>query len=255
MLFRSPSHLATFYSLANAFTDRHRALGTFETNAFGLENSASAIFPLAARFNHSCAPSAKASWHAPSGCLRVFALRDIAVGEEIFTYYIGRKQLYGATRESRRGALEFGWNFVCACEVCQKEGEEVRASDRRRLRLAAIRESLPRLEPVDAEAHLRASGRALRLLEEEGYWTDSEEFASHAASVCAYHSDWSSASRWGRVAWEASRDEYGEDHLVSVRMKELAEDPRRFTLAGKGTHLDLEKATEEALGRWASMLR
>lgn len=179
----------------------------------------------------------------------MFALQDIAVGEEIFTSYIGQKQLYGATRKSRRGVLEFGWNFVCTCVVCSLEGDELRASDRRRLSLAAIGESLPRFEPVNAEAHLRASGRALKLLEEEGYSLDSEEFASNAASVCAYHSDWSSASRWGRLAWEASRDQYGGDHRVAKGMKELEEDPRRFVFAGKGVYCDLRKVTDEALGR------
>jgi len=90
-----------FLSLRNAHSgSQHDRLcnpifGTFKSNAFAISDTTSAICMLASRFNHSCSLNARYSWHAAGGLLRIYALREIAVGEEIFVSYISGKHVYG----------------------------------------------------------------------------------------------------------------------------------------------------------------
>jgi hypothetical protein len=81
----SPDEKKKFLSLKNAHSGSQRfnnlIIGSFNSNAFAVSDTASAICMLAFRFNHSCSPNARYSWHAAGGRLRIYALREIAVGE------------------------------------------------------------------------------------------------------------------------------------------------------------------------------
>lgn len=245
----SPSQLNIFKSLANSYNDRQSELGIFETNAFNLDSSASAIFVVMARFNHSCSPNAKASFHPSTGKLRVFALCTIFAGEEICTSYINRNTLYGSARATRQRLLEAGWRFNCTCTCCNLIGEALKVSDRRRLRLAAMQTSLqPPSDSTNAERDLRACGRGLKLLEEEEYSMDSDDFTNYAASLCAFHQDYESSRIWSKLAYQSCGEEYGFDSDIAFMKKELME-TSNYAKRGEGEYKDLSAVTKELLER------
>lgn len=198
----------TFYALANSFpsagpTARSVEKGIWETNSYELASppGSTGIYPQCARFNHSCTPNAMASLNPLTGTVRVHVIKPdgIAAGDEVLTSYLAPKVLFGSSRDLRRKTLEEGWSFVCGCEACVRPddggGTE---SDRRRLRIAALRESIPRLKPAEGEAEevLEKVARAIKLLTDEGLGGLKDPFATAAANVCAYHGDYHASARW-----------------------------------------------------------
>eukprot|EP00798_Chlamydomonas_sp_ICE-L_P028972 gene28973-32159_t len=72
-----------------------------------------AIYPSAARFNHSCQPSCGLSFDA-WGCLRVTALQRVRRGVELTICYVDPK----ASRAARRARLKEQYGFDCDCVKC-----------------------------------------------------------------------------------------------------------------------------------------
>ncbi|EPQ53510.1 SET domain-containing protein [Gloeophyllum trabeum ATCC 11539] len=104
----------------------------FTTNAITLTTPSLSpigviISPLAALFNHSCAPNAVIVFptHGSSSVnIRVVTLRDLHPGEEVLTAYVDTT----LPRRERQQALRETYNFTCTCELCvseEKEGGEV----------------------------------------------------------------------------------------------------------------------------------
>jgi len=78
------------------------------------------IFPLTARINHSCDPTAQLQSRAFSDChVDVVALQDLAAGQEITISYLDRKQF--RSRHQRRRELQSKYLFTCDCRLCRFE--------------------------------------------------------------------------------------------------------------------------------------
>ncbi|GAA5920056.1 hypothetical protein JCM5296_003171 [Sporobolomyces johnsonii] len=254
---------SAFYALSNAYMDEETEPGIFDTNGFSLSSASSApsfgIFPLTSRLNHSCVPNVKASYDPLSRRMRTHVLRTIEPGEELFTAYLGRRDLYGLERYRRRDRLKKGWNFDCRCEVCAatataaaaaEGGTQSDASDHRRRRLGELRrDAAAGLRPRDVERVLRECGEALKLLEEERICLDGDEFALAAARACAFAQDYASARIWARVGWRSAREEYGGDGELAKRLAEVVREPRKLLPPGlKGERRELGTLTGEVLG-------
>ncbi|BGP19305.1 hypothetical protein JCM10213v2_007393 [Rhodosporidiobolus nylandii] len=237
-----------FYELANAYEGDPRSSrerGIFDTNAFSLSPeirfsssgpspASFGIFRITSRFNHSCRPNVRTSYHPSSRSMQVHVLTDVAAREELFTTYLGRQNLYGLNTDTRKMRLKRGWGFDCSCPVCLLLPAEQEASDSRRSELAGLRAGLPGLRPIDAEKVLLHCGRARDLLEAEGLFLDSDEFTSVAAKVCAWHKDWASAKVWAELARTSASAEYGERSELASRLAEGVKDPKRLLPAGVG---------------------
>ncbi len=99
-------------------------LRRFRANNFGVTDSmvkvvASAVYPLGALLNHSCAPNCLLRYafgkkHEPP-VMEIVASRDIAKGEELTHSYV---ELV-SPRDSRRASLEEIFGFDCHCEKCK----------------------------------------------------------------------------------------------------------------------------------------
>jgi hypothetical protein len=61
-------------------------ISIFQTNCMEMDKGA-AIFPKAARFNHSCNPNACFSWNSAIGKETIHAMNDVQPGEEITLSY------------------------------------------------------------------------------------------------------------------------------------------------------------------------
>ncbi|GMH94673.1 hypothetical protein TrST_g5793 [Triparma strigata] len=90
-----------------------RAVSTSHFNAVGLydeygEESGFVLSPLMAMVNHSCYPNC--GQYVEDGKVKLRALRDLEVGEEIFYSYVSIGG--GTTGEERRKDIEGNWGFV-----------------------------------------------------------------------------------------------------------------------------------------------
>ncbi|TRM63721.1 hypothetical protein BD626DRAFT_275854 [Schizophyllum amplum] len=232
----SPTDVARLVSLRNARADdarypHHCFAGIWSTNAF----SGAGICLVASRFIHSCVPNARYSWHAESQRQRIFALRSIAPGEEICVSYLMGRNIYGSSSATRCAWLSDDYRFECACAVCGGTPEEVAASDHRRSMLARIWRALPTMQD-DPRLAVREIASAIRIMREEGFHMDADDFAGEAVNCCAVFSDWESAKYWATLMYESRKAEFGEDSGHTRKAKAIMENPgdrRRLPMAGR----------------------
>ena len=235
----SSEEVQKYVSLENAHAEGGRYdnpfLGIYSTNAHQMDSDHGGIFLEVSRINHSCSPNARYSWNPDIKRMRVYALRDIAYGDEIFVSYLASRNVYGSSREERQTVLMRRYMFTCACTTCGLQGPAAIASDRRRLQIKALWESVPHFPPQKTRDRLLAIVHAIYLLEEEGYAADYDDFTIDAAAMCAYHSDWASAKYWATKTYESRVAEFGEDSYRAREVKAMMLDPKTGPLAGMGT--------------------
>ncbi|KAI0821909.1 SET domain-containing protein [Trametes gibbosa] len=230
-----------FLSLSNAWKGSGLygpLVGTWLTNALpcgtpedpcGDDTEADGIFPIAARFNASCAPNVHHYWDEVIQKLVLRAVRDIAQGEELCLAYVD----VIASRAERRAALQEYYNYECRCGTCSLTGQSLRESDRRRSLIARIRENA--LDYCDPAFGFYKVKFAIRLLREEGL------LESHCINwyrigfeFCALAGDVASASKWARKTWEATCILKGSDSSSAQYWQNFAEYPEDFIDFGKG---------------------
>ena len=104
----SPASRERFWDLADAHRSgtAKSAAGIIRTNAYPISAAQGGVFPLFARFNHSCTPNVTHAFR--DGVRRVHASRDIAEGEELLNSYVDVAQ---GTRE-RQAMLSAQFRFV-----------------------------------------------------------------------------------------------------------------------------------------------
>jgi hypothetical protein len=213
----------SFASLKNAHSGSQRCgnpiAGIYSTNAFAAGNR-TAICVAASRFNHSCSPNARYSWHTASGRMRIYALQEIAIGQEIFVSYLSGRHVYGSCHNDRQEQLK-RYAFTCACVACSLPLMEQVVSDTRRMEVARIWESVPCYMPHQTADRLTAIIRAIRLLKEEGYAADADDFTNDAAAICACHGDWESVRYWATKTYETRVAEFGEDSQRAAEVKDV----------------------------------
>ncbi|KAJ3135127.1 SET and MYND domain-containing protein 3 [Geranomyces variabilis] len=95
-------------------------LDVFRTNNHEVMDSqyfpiAQGTYPLASLLNHSCDPSCSLTFNGVT--LMLYAIRDVAAGEELTIAY----QDPFPARETRRVRLEQAYGFHCACARCEPE--------------------------------------------------------------------------------------------------------------------------------------
>ncbi|KAJ7496866.1 hypothetical protein FB451DRAFT_1549892 [Mycena latifolia] len=137
-----PAAKAAFMALANSHKEDGSGpiAGIVRTNAVALVDlcpdmkgeigSYSAVCKDISRLNHSCSPNTISRFDKPSFSYQLYAVRDIAKGEELTYQYT---DVVTSTAE-RRKALK-PYDFVCTCAAC----EDAPASDARRAAISAFR--------------------------------------------------------------------------------------------------------------------
>jgi hypothetical protein len=232
----SPQNLQQYISLKNAYDGDGSAnplSGTFFTNSFAMHGHDSGIFVQASRFNHSCSPNARYSWNPETKHFAIYALCDIAGGDEILVSYLSSRNVYGSARAARQARLA-RYAFRCTCVACALQGPAAVASDRRRTEIAELWDSVPYFQPNQTRKRLLAIKRAICLLQEEGYAADYDDFTNDAAAICAFHSDWASAKYWATKTYETRVAEFGEDSYRAKEVKAMFLDPKSDQMAGMG---------------------
>lgn len=215
----SESQKEAFMSLSPGAASRYDdpVVDRYCTNAFKTETrdveALESIFLTASRFNHGCMRNARYGWNEGSGQLRIYALRDIAVGEEIEVSFLGPPERHRAVQSERQAILEKNWGFVCACAVCMLPSAEREKSDRRRSEIARMRGGLQSLTgPFQGERFMKEVMDIIRVMKKEGYTGEIADLTKEMVARCAVHSDWQSVEYWVRKTYQIIFEEWGADH-------------------------------------------
>ncbi|KAJ7290259.1 hypothetical protein C8J57DRAFT_1114289, partial [Mycena rebaudengoi] len=212
-----PDCRAALMALANSHTDDGFGLvdGILATNGMGIyglrpgdDGVCTAVCNNISRANHSCSPNATLQFYMPSFSYRLFAVRDIAAGEELTVTYT-----YLDCPAAERHAKLKNFRFTCTCASCT----DVAASDARRARLLPDDTQSPfhahmalwmRNHYLPRDWLLRVARVQLALLEREGL----EHLPLHAAALRALVEayirlgDAQRASKWAarlnRIVWD-----------------------------------------------------
>jgi len=107
--------------------DMRRALLAFHLTSYELEGPEDLVglFQTVSKFSHSCVPNAKGALHSPDRRSSVYALRPIAVGQEISLCYLSTTDRLRSV-ESRRLHLQAHKMFLCCCPACSKGSDSFR---------------------------------------------------------------------------------------------------------------------------------
>jgi hypothetical protein len=208
-------------------------LNIWITNSFALGGNTFTCLH-ASRFNHSCSPNAKWSWHEATKTLRIFALQDIMPGEEISVTYLGNITDFASTRNARRKQLQETYAFACNCAVCSLPTTMAVQSDRRRIEIMKTSKLLLSPQHIQTRDRLVKLKHMICLFREEQYVGEAVDCYSGAARMCLTHSDWASSTYWARKAFKMTVDEYGIDSDLAIDAMDMLLNPRLHQMAGRG---------------------
>ncbi|KAF2659771.1 SET domain-containing protein, partial [Lophiostoma macrostomum CBS 122681] len=205
----------------------------FQTNCMELNNGA-AVFPHAARFNHSCNPNATFTWNPAIKKETIHVMRDIQKGEEITFSYCDMT----LDKATRRWSLKH-YGFTCDCPACTGDDEDEASfaaqTAERRYRLM----ELDNLFVLNKRAECVAKGTKdpkmiemlleyVNLLIAEG---DHTLRLAHAyldiAVISGHGGDLVRAFSYARKASKVSTDCHGSDHPENKRYKDLMEQAKQ----------------------------
>jgi hypothetical protein len=110
------------FSAANVHPDApSEASGIFYTNSFDMQGAyhgtSCAMYCNLARLNHSCNPNTRQEYDKETMRMRLFAVRRIQAGEQLFDSYVDIEQ----SVTTRRKELAEIFRFHCDCDTCEAE--------------------------------------------------------------------------------------------------------------------------------------
>ncbi|KAG6002088.1 hypothetical protein E4U43_001178, partial [Claviceps pusilla] len=222
----SKEQVRQFLSLHNNHRGQelHPFLGIAQTNALpcGPDSSTGALYATACLINHSCRPNCGHSWNSEVKHETIYAIRDIAAGEEITIGY-----LESGSQAERAKSLKASFGFDCACELCRLPAAELRASDDRRAKMKQLDRAIgtpPRMAFQPREC-LHDCHSLLQLLDAEypGSATALHARAYHDAfQICIAHGDQARARIFAERSYEMNVLCGGEDSPETKNAKYLA---------------------------------
>ncbi|KAJ7270045.1 hypothetical protein B0H12DRAFT_822148 [Mycena haematopus] len=212
-----PEAKAAYMALRNCHKEDGSGpiMGIMRTNGMSLQglrpgvqdetSEYSAICKEISRLNHSCSPNAAPRFHMPSFSYRLYAVRDIAAGEELTFQYINVKK----SATVRQTALK-PYDFECACLACK----DAPTSDPRRAAIAAfykIHSGILTSSFLD-ETLLSQCRMQIELIVREGleHLPVYFDVVKLLMQGCIAHGDAQGASEWGAKLdtchWDEGRD-------------------------------------------------
>ena len=209
--------------LSDAHNPEPTVWGVLKTNCIPLGESNSSnpsanggIFPLACRLNHACAPNARYVWRADLGKELVFAIRPIAIGEELTVQY---NETYCPLAE-RQKYFQAHFNFTCECKACVNASDE---SDARLREIKELIDAVPTIAQRDPARALKASERTLRVMKEEGRDTPLDRLSIHydAYQVAKAANNRRKAMEHLRLAWECAKLSSGPTSEQATRYERM----------------------------------
>lgn len=188
-------------------------VGIFKTNGYmlGKKSEFCGLFHKMARINHSCKPNATHHWVESEDEQKVFALRNISIGEEISTSYI---DLFQDTL-SRKRILKKSFDFDCICDLCvEADSFKMEKSDERRKMLKQLQSIRPKTGLKDPDNFLKNKKLMLKLLEDEEIDYDAYYVFKIAYDIFYFlyktNANMDSLKHWAKLTYENSMICQGE---------------------------------------------
>jgi hypothetical protein len=145
-------------------------------------NQGAAVFPHAARFNHSCNPNACFTWNAAIGKETIHVMNSIAAGEEITLSYCDMIH-----DKSLRSYELKHYGFVCDCPACSDDEENETSfgyqSAERRFRLQELERETRFLRGANLGEGARRDDFVKKLLQLAALHTAEGDFTARLAAV------------------------------------------------------------------------
>ena len=144
------------------------------------------MFLMLSRFNSSCRPTlSRPAWDPSTHSTKLYALRDIAEGEELTWTYLNVTYEFEGV-EARKQELRQVFHFECccvACDDCNISSTERAASERRLLRLRRYKEQIGGTDYVEQDSDERRNvlRTMANLSREEGLWETAQRLDKAAA--------------------------------------------------------------------------
>lgn len=154
--------------------------------------------------------------------LTLFALRDIAQGEELSYSYLD--PLSTPLQKDRHAALRSQWGFTCTCPICADPNSRA-ASDRRREEIRGLKAQLV-ASTQDPVRIVQLCKRMLSLYEEEGVIVPRGMVAEMAAYMANRAGDVERAVEIAEIARRGWGLIAGEGSAEVKRLGEFIADPR-----------------------------
>ncbi|KAH0611009.1 uncharacterized protein H6S33_011436 [Morchella sextelata] len=232
----TPPQLHSFLTLTNAHTTdtRHPFAGIMRTNALpcGVDAVECGVFPTCSRFNHSCNPNANYCWNEKTRQEVVYAVKDIAVGEQICVSYLDEEST-NYPRAQRQQRLRKDFSFECRCAVCSGDAAAVAASDERRREVGRLDALVGggTLMMGSPQKALGCCRRILALLGEEGI-KDVSLYRTYydAFQICVAHGDMARAAALARLGVAVKVACHGSV-AVEEKLWTYAKSPEKHRLA------------------------
>lgn len=225
-----------YMTLANIYPDdgkiENKEAGIARTSSILLQTNPDrhAVFPNAARLNHSCNPNAYYSWNEAIGRLTVHAVRDIKEGEEITIHY----HLAVETQANRQHRHALAFRFICQCAVCVAPLPARRQRDNL---LCVLRKHLDvfdsgRIDEIkleDGSLALRHSRELIEVAEAVGMSnTIISDALREAAMTCIFNSDQARANIFAQKAYETRLVLEGPDSVNVKKLAKFAKNPANY---------------------------
>jgi len=168
------------------------------------EPEGAAVFRVASRLNHSCAPNAHAAYNVRTKRMTVHALVPIHAGQEVLVSYLGDPDM----RSIRQSELLRDFGFRCRCHMCSLRGAALATSE---VRQARIKHLSAQIYACPCPPNVVAlCEEKLALLEQEGQLTNWGTMAN-AMQFLELTGQIDAARGWARRAAMSSRRALGKD--------------------------------------------
>eukprot|EP00457_Paulinella_chromatophora_P008998 gb/GEZN01009048.1/.p1 GENE.gb/GEZN01009048.1/~~gb/GEZN01009048.1/.p1 ORF type:complete len:413 (-),score=58.62 gb/GEZN01009048.1/:127-1296(-) len=195
----------------------------------GYETQNYGMFPLLARFNHSCRPNVHCAYDPDKKVATAYVTAPVKKDEELFTSYYDLCLI----RKERQKFLQDVFSFTCTCQTCSLQGKALEESEKRRGAMRDLDKDIlnyfqkSKLKPGMLKVELK-----LRALEQEGI-SDSAYIAKtcydafQGALIAKRIKD---AKAWAKRAHQARVIGNGADSHYAKKMEALAQDPTKHKL-------------------------
>lgn len=112
-------------------------IGKWKTNCFGIEADYQIVLlDVITKINHACRENVTRYYCAKTETMTVVACDYIEKGQELVQSYMDILQ----DCNYRRYNAILAWGFLCMCDVCDQSPADLQVSDKRRVRIARIRD-------------------------------------------------------------------------------------------------------------------
>ncbi|KAF7297891.1 SET domain-containing protein [Mycena chlorophos] len=134
-------------------------MGVVQTNGIGLRDlqpgvggklgAYVAVCEMISRLNHSCSPNTQPIFSRTQFAYNLYAVRDVAEGEELTWQYTPTLQ-----PQAERAEACAAYGFICDCPFCTADPERIAQSDARR-------QAIDGFDPIDAQREWAASSSSV----------------------------------------------------------------------------------------------